>query len=264
MLWLQLHAAKHKRKLWYKNSWKDTFAIQENIRQVPSKRLAFPGFVSDFMSVHYAMHPILLRSTLHATTHGQIFHRYQRWYCANAQLGSFITSPRDDRIPRVVHDAKLGSDALRRTGVPFVITRAIETWPAMSTSNVSMSLNHLTRFLPLFVAEWSGEQLAARFPDVEWNISHTVTDGSTTMTMAAYMRYMQQQRDAEPLYIFDSECEQPTAVSSPTTHSTPLSAASARKCHRCCATTTPRPSVGPSLAPTSDGHLTHPHNLRNI
>ena len=51
-LWLQLYAAKHKRKLRYEYTWKDTFALQENIRQAPRNALAFPGFVSDFMSVH--------------------------------------------------------------------------------------------------------------------------------------------------------------------------------------------------------------------
>ena len=61
--------------------------------------------------------------------------------------------------------------------------------------------------------------MAARFADVEWNISHPVTDGSTTMTMANYMNYMRQQRDAEPLYIFDSECDKLTAVIRAATHS---------------------------------------------
>ena len=51
-LWLQLYAAKHNRKLRYEYTWKDTFALQENIRQAPRNALAFSGFVSDFMSVH--------------------------------------------------------------------------------------------------------------------------------------------------------------------------------------------------------------------
>ena len=75
----------------------------------------------------------LLHSTVDATPCCKTYRRYQRWYRANAQLSGFITTPRDVRIPRVVHNAKLESDALRRAGVPFVITRAIDTWPAMST-----------------------------------------------------------------------------------------------------------------------------------
>ena len=50
-LWQRLHVAKHKRKLRYEKTWKDTYAMQENIRKAPRMALTFPGFVSDFMSV---------------------------------------------------------------------------------------------------------------------------------------------------------------------------------------------------------------------
>ena len=51
-LWQRLHVAKNKRKLRYEKTWKDTYAMQENIRKAPSRiALTFPGFVSDFMSV---------------------------------------------------------------------------------------------------------------------------------------------------------------------------------------------------------------------
>ena len=52
--------------------------------------------------------------------------------------------------------------------------------------------------------EWSGEQLASRFADVKWDISHSATEGSVSVPMAEYLNYLAQQNDEEPLYIFDS------------------------------------------------------------
>ena len=137
-LWLQLYMAKHSaRKLRYNKTWKDTFAIQENIRQAPSTTLTFPGFVSDFMSVHL-MHDtlsVICFALQPCQTHAwKLTCRYQRWYRANAQLRAFVPTPKDDRVRRIVCDANLctGRDCLRRAAVPLMISHAIDAWPAMS------------------------------------------------------------------------------------------------------------------------------------
>ena len=141
--------------------------------------------------------------------------RYRRWYRANVRLCAFTPVPLDHRIRRVAYHHCAAQPrahvALRRAAVPLVITRAIDAWPAMSKLCVRVwvwffgaNVRTKTWHAVCLIAEWSGEQLAARFADVEWEISHTATDGLVTMTMADYMSYMQQQHDEEPLYIFDA------------------------------------------------------------
>ncbi|TMW64162.1 hypothetical protein Poli38472_014279 [Pythium oligandrum] len=118
---------------------------------------------------------------------------YRRWCRSHMSLKHFVPPPPEDpyarRVKRIdVNDMTYQEYFEQNSRVPFVMQNAIAKWKAAT--------------------EWTMDKLVARFsdPPVCHRVTHnldTTHDKSTDINFSDYQKYLTQQHDETPLYIFD-------------------------------------------------------------